>query len=222
MRWNVHDLCQIAYNALPATWASPKGGDMWAHQYLQAVNEVNAIKADPHVWTHDGDLAETYGLDPNYGCCTANFNQGWPKFAHMAVFQSAEGGAVVGIYAPMTVTLGDDLTVLISTGDIPWILLVVTFGYRSAGSSIPTAALRRVSLWRLCDHYRHKPARHSGGGAAAHSVVGVGGHGRRDGRCQRHVLARRVPREVCCAIGPVYSVCRVAGARRRAGCLCVK
>ena len=23
---------RIAYNALPATWASPKGGDMWAHQ----------------------------------------------------------------------------------------------------------------------------------------------------------------------------------------------
>mmetsp|Transcript_3047 Transcript_3047/g.9294 ORF Transcript_3047/g.9294 Transcript_3047/m.9294 type:complete len:99 (-) Transcript_3047:1345-1641(-) len=22
----------IAYNALPATWASPTGGDMWAHQ----------------------------------------------------------------------------------------------------------------------------------------------------------------------------------------------
>ena len=27
---------RIAYNALPATWASPTGGDMWAHQYLQA------------------------------------------------------------------------------------------------------------------------------------------------------------------------------------------
>ena len=39
---------RVAYNALPATWASPTGGDMWAHQYLQAVNEINAIKADPH------------------------------------------------------------------------------------------------------------------------------------------------------------------------------
>ena len=49
--------------------------------YLQVSNfprisQVNAIKADPHVWTHDGDMAETYGLEPNYGCCTANFNQG--------------------------------------------------------------------------------------------------------------------------------------------------
>jgi hypothetical protein len=68
-----------SFNALPATWASPTGGDMWAHQYLQAVNEINAMKADPHIWTHDGDQAELYGLEPNYGCCTANFNQGWPK-----------------------------------------------------------------------------------------------------------------------------------------------
>ena len=135
---------QIAYNALPATWASPKGGDMWAHQYLQAVNEVNAIKADPHVWTHDGDLAETYGLDPNYGCCTANFNQGWPKFAHMTVFQSPSGGAVVGIYAPMTVTLGDDLTVSIIT-DYPFgdSATVIVTNQRNA----PVGIKLRIPSW---------------------------------------------------------------------------
>jgi hypothetical protein len=66
---------KIAFNAMPAAWASPRGGDMWAHPYLQAVNEVNAIKADPHAWKADGPMSETYGLEPNYGCCTANFNQ---------------------------------------------------------------------------------------------------------------------------------------------------
>ena len=68
---------RIAYNALPATWASPKGGDMWAHQYLQAVNQMQARLSHPHVWTHDHADAERYGLEPNFGCCTANFNQGW-------------------------------------------------------------------------------------------------------------------------------------------------
>ena len=92
---------RIAYNALPATWASPTGGDMWAHQYLQAINEINAIKADPHVWTHDGDMAETYGLAPNYGCCTANFNQGWPKFAHNLIFIDENDFIVIGMYAPV-------------------------------------------------------------------------------------------------------------------------
>ncbi len=62
---------RIAYNALPATWGSPKGGDMWAHQYLQAVNQINAKYNDPHVWTHDGPDAQRYGLEPNFGCCTA-------------------------------------------------------------------------------------------------------------------------------------------------------
>ena len=50
--------------------------NLQAHQYLQAINQMQAVKSDPHVWTHDGDMAETYGLEPNYGCCTANFNQG--------------------------------------------------------------------------------------------------------------------------------------------------
>ena len=38
---------RIAYNALPATWASPRGGDMWAHQYLQ-VAPVTACDAVLH------------------------------------------------------------------------------------------------------------------------------------------------------------------------------
>mmetsp|Transcript_13316 Transcript_13316/g.20280 ORF Transcript_13316/g.20280 Transcript_13316/m.20280 type:complete len:721 (-) Transcript_13316:427-2589(-) len=95
---------RIAYNALPATWASPKGGDMWAHQYLQAVNEINAIKADPHAWEADGPMAETYGLEPNYGCCTANFHQGWPKLAYHTIFWKSNGGVVVGIWAPVSAT----------------------------------------------------------------------------------------------------------------------
>ena len=89
---------RIAYNALPATWASPRGGDMWAHQYLQAVNELNALRAGDHIWTHDGPDAEAYGLEPNYGCCTANFNQGWPKLAHAAVLLTQDKtGVVVGL-----------------------------------------------------------------------------------------------------------------------------
>jgi len=106
---------QIAYNALPATWASPTGGDMWAHQYLQAINEINAIKADPHVWQTDGDMAETYGLEPNYGCCTANFHQGWPKYASMLVYKMGENGVAVGLYAPASAKLPDGTTVDIDT-----------------------------------------------------------------------------------------------------------
>lgn len=40
----------IAYNALPAT-ITP---DMWAHQYLQQGNEMNAIHSEDHIWENDG------------------------------------------------------------------------------------------------------------------------------------------------------------------------
>lgn len=36
-----------------------------------------------------------FGLEPNFGCCTANFNQAWPKFALSAVALSADGLAVM-------------------------------------------------------------------------------------------------------------------------------
>ena len=39
---------RIAYNALPATWASPTGGDMWAHQYLQATNRPQPQPPTPN------------------------------------------------------------------------------------------------------------------------------------------------------------------------------
>lgn len=41
---------RLTYNALPATITA----DMWAHQYLQQPNEMNAIHCDDHVWAHDG------------------------------------------------------------------------------------------------------------------------------------------------------------------------
>ena len=41
---------KLTYNALPATITS----DMWAHQYLQQPNEMNAIHSDDHIWVHDG------------------------------------------------------------------------------------------------------------------------------------------------------------------------
>ena len=50
-------------------------GDMWNHQYLQQCNAINAEALSEYVWATDGPDAIMYGLAPNYGCCTANFNQ---------------------------------------------------------------------------------------------------------------------------------------------------
>ena len=68
----------LAFNALPATVSD----DMWAHQYDQQSNQINCIKfpGKPYFSTNH-ENAHIFGLEPNFGCCTANFNQGFPKFA---------------------------------------------------------------------------------------------------------------------------------------------
>ncbi|MDQ1301702.1 MAG: hypothetical protein QG637_1624, partial [Chloroflexota bacterium] len=68
---------KIIFNALPATF-SP---DMWAHQYDQQVNQVECSSQPGRTWNTNGPEANIFGLEPNYGCCTANLSQGWPKFA---------------------------------------------------------------------------------------------------------------------------------------------
>ena len=52
---------KIGYNALPAT-ITP---DMWAHQYLQQGNEMNAIPSDPHIWFSDG-FNSTLSVHPTH------------------------------------------------------------------------------------------------------------------------------------------------------------
>ncbi len=68
----------VAFNALPATISD----DMWTHQYDQLSNQMACIKFPnkPVFRTNSGD-AHMFGLEPCYGCCTANFGQGWPKLA---------------------------------------------------------------------------------------------------------------------------------------------
>lgn len=86
-----------AYNALPAA-ISP---DMWAHQYDQMTNQIECSrfteKTRPFL-TNCGE-SHLFGLEPEYGCCTANFSQGWPKFA-LSTFMRASDGIAVGAIAP--------------------------------------------------------------------------------------------------------------------------
>ena len=95
---------QLAFNALPGTLTD----DMWAHQYNQEPNQVEcSLHHKP--WTTDGPESNLYGLEPNFGCCTANFHQGWPKFAASLFMLSgtadtdAHDGLVAAVYAPCEV-----------------------------------------------------------------------------------------------------------------------
>jgi uncharacterized protein len=90
---------QLAYNALPATFKK----DMTAHQYDQQCNQVICKVQGDHVYVSNGPDSNLYGLEPNFGCCTANLHQGWPKFAAHLWMKSADQGLVAIAYAPCVV-----------------------------------------------------------------------------------------------------------------------
>lgn len=48
-----------------------------AHQYLQQPNAIEAAVQDDPFWHVDGYDATTMNLEPNFPCCTGNFNQVW-------------------------------------------------------------------------------------------------------------------------------------------------
>ncbi len=90
---------QLAFNALPATFTK----DMTAHQYDQQCNQVICSAKGEHVYTSNGPEANLYGLEPNFGCCTANMHQGWPKFVSHLWMKTDDGGLAAIAYAPCVI-----------------------------------------------------------------------------------------------------------------------
>lgn len=110
---------RVIFNALPATF-SP---DMWAHQYDQQANQILCSVLEERIWTTNGPAANIFGVEPNYGCCTANLSQGWPKFAaHLWMATDDQRGLAAVAYAPSTVNAafgGVPVTVVLET-DYPF------------------------------------------------------------------------------------------------------
>jgi len=88
----------LAYNALPGTCTA----DFWAHQYDQQANQVLVSNAKRD-WTTNDDDSNIYGLEPNFGCCTANMHQGWPKFVSHMWMATHDQGLVAVAYGPNVV-----------------------------------------------------------------------------------------------------------------------
>lgn len=78
---------KLAFNALPATISD----DMWVHQYDQMSNQIacQRFPGKAIFRTNEPD-SHLFGLEPNFGCCTANFGQGWPKFALTAFLHQGD------------------------------------------------------------------------------------------------------------------------------------
>lgn len=90
---------KLAFNALPATFKK----DMTAHQYDQQSNQVRCAREGEHVYVNNGPDSNLFGLEPNFGCCTANMHQGWPKFTSALWMRGPDDGLAVVAYAPCVV-----------------------------------------------------------------------------------------------------------------------
>lgn len=86
---------RLAYNALPATITE----DFMAHQYLQQANQVLVTKAKRN-WFNNNEESNMFGLEPNFGCCTANMHQGWPKFVKSLWYRGSDSEVVSMVFAP--------------------------------------------------------------------------------------------------------------------------
>ncbi len=89
----------LAYNAN----AGAHTEDYWCHQYDQQANQVLCSIAK-RGWSTNSDNSNIYGLEPNYGCCTANMHQGWPKFVSHLWMAAPDGGLAAAAYGPSVVT----------------------------------------------------------------------------------------------------------------------
>lgn len=103
---------KVAFNALPAAIAA----DWGSHQYDQQVNQV-VCNVAPRPWSN-GPEANLFGLEPNFGCCTANMHQGWPKLAAHLWMSDGRGGLAAVSYAPCRVTarVGDGAALRMEVG----------------------------------------------------------------------------------------------------------
>ncbi|MFD6415196.1 beta-L-arabinofuranosidase domain-containing protein [Streptomyces sp. NPDC060194] len=108
------DLLELAaFNHLPASCDAR----MTAHQYHQQANQV-LVSVAPRDWSFSGDDANLFGLEPHFGCCTANYHQGWPKFVRSLWMATADSGLAAVAYAPAEVSAtagGADVTLRVVT-----------------------------------------------------------------------------------------------------------
>ena len=109
---------KLAFNALPATISD----DMWTHQYVQQVNQIacETFPGKPFFRTNSEE-AHIFGLQPHYGCCTANHNQGWPKLA-MSVFLKTDKGVLCSLMLPASLdtTINDAHVTVKNETDYPF------------------------------------------------------------------------------------------------------
>jgi DUF1680 family protein len=98
--WYADLLERVTYNALPTQVKA----DFCARQYFQLPNQVACDTEWHNFITKHNESELLFGLETGYGCCTANFHQGWPKYAAQLWLATRDNGLAALSYAPCRVT----------------------------------------------------------------------------------------------------------------------
>ncbi|BCM90504.1 hypothetical protein IAD21_02358 [Abditibacteriota bacterium] len=90
---------RVAFNALPAAMTK----SMWGRQYDQQPNQVWCSHARRD-WVSNNADSNLFSLEGNFGCCTANLHQGWPKLVTHAWMGTPDDGLAFCLLQPCAVT----------------------------------------------------------------------------------------------------------------------
>ncbi|RHZ45746.1 uncharacterized protein CDV56_102200 [Aspergillus thermomutatus] len=94
------DQCELAaFNALPVMTLP----DWSAHQYVAQTNQPISHRLDGSPFQNVNEMGQTFGLEPNYPCCTVNHPQGYPKFVSAAFVRQGQNGVAHALLGPMSV-----------------------------------------------------------------------------------------------------------------------
>ncbi|PYH82666.1 hypothetical protein BO82DRAFT_382874 [Aspergillus uvarum CBS 121591] len=105
---------RAAFNALPVG-LSP---DWWSRQYVTQTNEVWAKNLTENPFYNVNSYSLTYGLEPNFPCCTVNHPQGYPKFVTSSYVRKGDKDIAHVLLGPTTLTttiLGKNLKIICDT-----------------------------------------------------------------------------------------------------------
>ena len=132
-----------AYNALPVMYTA----DQWAHQYIAQPNQPWSRQVDSGgLFWNVNDYGQTFGLAPNYPCCTVNSPQGFPKFLSASYVTLGNDGLAHALLGPASVatTLANGAVVSVSCDtEYPFSNVLVY----TVQSTAPFTFAMRIPAW---------------------------------------------------------------------------
>ncbi|KIW04993.1 hypothetical protein, variant [Verruconis gallopava] len=88
-----------AFNALPVAISA----DWWSHQYVTQTNQPWSRNLTAKPFFNVVSYGNTYGLEPNFPCCTVNHPQGYPKYVASSFVQQGQDTLVHILLGPTSV-----------------------------------------------------------------------------------------------------------------------